>query len=314
MRETCTGSDQEGINTLKHERTTMEHCHKHSLLHSTLLCSATFSAVLISGCANLGGGVSSKVAATTKANYYPACYEPVSQLRSSDSAMQKTVATGAVAGGLLGGLAGALGGGDNAGRNALIGAAAGALVGGAAGYYSERQKQIADDRQRIASYGGDFERSAEDLDRSIVYAKAAQDCYQREFHNLQAAHRAKSISDSEGRRRFAEIVSGLQETNALLAAVDGRTGEDIDTYTQAYEKDLQEVGVERKTVTVAASKPAAKPKAVPQEALVTEKKLQQAATKRSEAKAVSSRGTTIVSSACNNPDIGDWGGDACGSA
>lgn len=291
----------------------MEHPHNHSLLRFTLLCSASFSVVLISGCASVGGGVSSKVAATTKADYYPACYEPVSQLRSSDAAMQKSVATGAVAGGLLGGLAGALSG-DDAGRNALIGAAAGALVGGAAGYYSERQKQIANDRQRIASYGGDFERSAEDLDRSIVYAKAAQDCYQREFRNLQAAHRAKSISDSEGRRRFAEIVSGLQETNALLAAVDGRAGEDINTYTQAYEKDLQEVGVERQTVTVAASKPAVKPKAVPKEALATEQKLQQATSKRSEAKAVSSRGTSIVSSACNNPDIGDWGGDACGSA
>lgn len=292
----------------------MAHPHNHSLFRSTLLCSATFSAVLISGCASVGGGVSSKVAATTKANYYPACYEPVSQLRSSDAAMQKSVATGAVAGGLLGGLAGALSGGDNAGRNALIGATAGALVGGAAGYYSARQKQIADDRQRIGSYAGDFERSTEVLDRNIVYAKTAQDCYQREFGNLQAAHRTKSISDSEGRRRFAEIVSGLQETNALLAAVDGRAGEDINTYTQAYEKDLQEVGVERQTVIAVANKPAAKPKSVPQEALATEKKLQQATTKRSEAKAVSSRGTSIVSSACNNPDIGDWGGDACGSA
>ena len=291
----------------------MAHLHNHSLLRSTLLCGVTFSAVLLSGCASVGGGVSSKVAATTRAEYYPACYEPVSQLRSSDAAMQKSVATGAVAGGLLGGLAGALSG-DDAGRNALIGATAGALVGGAAGYYSARQKQIADDRQRIASYGGDFERSTADLDRGIVYAKTAQDCYQREFRNLQAAHRAKSISDSEGRRRFAEIVSGLQETNALLAAVDGRAGEDINTYTQAYEKDLQEVGVERQTVTVAASKPAVKPKAVPKEALATEQKLQQATSKRSEAKAVSSRGTSIVSSACNNPDIGDWGGDACGSA
>lgn len=291
----------------------MEYRHNHALLRSTLLCSAAFSALLLGGCASVGGGVSSKVAATTKANHYPACYEPVSHLRSSDAAMQKSVATGAVAGGLLGGLAGALSGGDHAARNALIGATAGALVGGAAGYYSERQKQIADDKQRIASYGGDFERSTDDLDRSIAYAKAAQDCYQREFSNLQAAHRAKSMSDSEGRSRFAEIVSGLKETNALLAAVDGRAGEDINTYTQAYEKDLQQVGVERQTVAAAASKPVVKPKAVPQEALATEQKLQKATAKRAEVQAVSSRGTSMVSSACNNPDIGDWGGDACGS-
>lgn len=312
---------QDGTNTLKHERTTMEYRHNHSLLRSTLLCSAAFSALLLGGCASIGGGVSSKVAATTKANYYPACYEPVSHLRSSDAAMQKSVATGAVAGGLLGGLAGALSGGDHAGRNALIGATAGALVGGAAGYYSERQKQIADDKQRIASYAGDFERSSDDLDRSIAYAKAAQDCYQREFGKLQAAHRAKSMSDSEGRSRFAEIVSGLQETNALLAAVDGRAGENINTYTQAYEKDLQQVGVERQTVTAAAktesaasSKPVATPKVVPQEAVATEQKLQIATAKRGEVQAISSRGSSMVSSACNNPDIGDWGGDACGSS
>ncbi len=294
----------------------MEYRHKHQLLRSTLLCGAAFSLALISGCASLSGGASAKVAATTKVNYYPGCYEPVSQLRSSDAAMQKTVATAAVAGGLLGGLAGALTGGDNAGRNALIGAATGALVGGAAGYYSERQKQIADDKQRIASYGGDFERSTMDLDRSIVYAKSAQDCYQREFDNLRAAHRSKSMSDSEGRSRFAEIVSGLQETNALLATVDGRTGEDINTYTQAYEKDLQQVGVERQTVAAVAKTPApvSQPKVVPKEAVVTEQKLQKATAKRSEAQAVSSRGSSMVSSACNNPDIGDWGGDACSSA
>lgn len=291
----------------------MEYPHNHSLLRSTWLCSAAFSALLLGGCASVGGGVSSKVAATTKANYYPACYEPVSQLRSSDAAMQKSVATGAIAGGLLGGLAGALSGGEHTARNTLIGATAGALVGGAAGYYSERQKQIADDQQRIASYGGDFERSSDDLDRSIAYAKAAQDCYQREFGKLQAAHRAKSMSDSEGRSRFAEIVSGLQETNALLAAVDGRAGEDIDTYTQAYETDLQQVGVERQTVVALASKPAANSKAVPQEAVATEQKLQQATAKRTEAQTVSSRGSSMVSSACNNPDIGDWGGDACSS-
>ncbi|ATH82225.1 17 kDa surface antigen [Ectopseudomonas mendocina DLHK] len=289
-------------------------------IRSSLMFAGAFSILLLGGCASVGGGVSSKVAKTTQANYYPACYEPVSHLRASDAAMQKSVTTGAVTGGLLGGLAGALSGGDNAGRNALIGAAAGALVGGAAGYYTERQRQISDDRQRIASYGSDFERSTMDLDRSIVHAKAAQDCYQREFESLRAAHRNKTMSDSEGRNRFAEILSGLKETNALLAAADGRTGEDINTYTQAYEKDLQQVGLERQQVAVAAkvesapaSKPAPAAKPVPQEAVVTEQKIQKASAKRSEAQQVSSRGTGIISSACNNPDLGDWAPDPCTS-
>ncbi len=288
-------------------------------IRSTLMFAGAFSVLLLGGCASVGGGVSSKVDKTTQVNYYPACYGPVNHLRASDASMQKSVTTGAVAGGLLGGLAGALSGGDNAGRNALIGAAAGALVGGAAGYYTERQRQITDDNQRIASYGSDFERSAMDLDRNIVHAKAAQDCYQREFENLRAAHRNKSMSDAEGRNRFAEIVGGLKETNALLAAADGRAGEDIDTYTQAYEKDLQQVGVERQQVAVAAkveSKPASKPaaaKAVPREAVATEQKIQKASAKRSEAQQVSSRGSGMINSACNNPDLGDWAPDPCSS-
>src|SRR3546814_12222050 len=54
-------------------------------------------------------------------------------------------AVGAVGGALLGALTDS----ENRGRNAAIGAAGGALAGGATGYYTERQKQIADDNQRI---------------------------------------------------------------------------------------------------------------------------------------------------------------------
>jgi outer membrane lipoprotein SlyB len=290
--------------------------HRNSLsVCSRLAVGAICTSLFLGGCATGGGGASSKVAATTRAEYYPSCYEPVSHLRDSDAAMQKSVATGAVTGGLLGGLTGALTGGDHAGRNALIGAATGALVGGAVGYYTERQKQISDDHARIASYGTDIDNSVGDMDRSITYAQAAQDCYQREFTRLQAAHKAGKMTEAEGKKRFAEIVSGLKETNALLAAVDGRAGENIDTYTQAYEKDLQQIGVQRQSVSQVAKAKTAKPAAakVPKEAVDTEVKLQQADTKRSQVKQVTSRGTSMISSACNNPDVGDWGAEQCSS-
>jgi uncharacterized protein YcfJ len=287
--------------------------------------------VLLSGCASFGAP-SSKVAAQTKVEYYPQCYEPVSQLRSSDKSMTKSVATGAIAGGLLGGLTGALvGNSGDAGRNALIGAAAGALVGGATGYYSERQKQISDDRARIASYASDIGQSTGEIDRSISYTRTAQNCYQREFTSLLNARKAKKISDSEGRLRLAEIVSGLKETNELMAAVDGRAGESIDVYTQAYEKDLQTVGVQRQDVAqVAAVKPpaatdkkAASKKAstktttktdVPKEAVTTERTLQQATAKREEGQKIAARGQTMVNDVCSNPDMGDWAPPACSKA
>lgn len=288
---------------------------------STSLRTAAFGAgcaLFLSGCAGLNAP-SSNVAATTQSTYYGSCYQPVADLRSSDAALKKSVTTGAIAGGLLGAVAGAVAGdSDDRGRNALIGAAGGALVGGAAGYYSERQNQIADDRQRIASYGGDLDRASSEIDRSVSYAKAAQGCYQREFGNLRAAHKAGAgMSESEGRARLAEIVRGLEETNALLAAADGRAGENIDTYTQAYQQDLEQVGVQRQAVAQALNaeaqnkpKPAAA-RNVPQEAVATERKLQQAEAKRAESRKVANQGRSMINDVCNSPDMGDWAPASC---
>lgn len=281
---------------------------------------ATASSVLITGCASTAP--TSKVAASTQAQYYPSCYEPVSHLRSTEGSVQRSAITGAVAGGLIGALAGGLSGGDHAARNAAIGAAGGALVGGAAGYYTERQKQIADDNQRIGSYAADLERNAGEIDRNVGYAQAAQTCYQREFTNLRAARKSQQISDSDGRARLAEIVSGLNETNALLMAADGRTGEDLNAYTQAYEKDLQTVGVERQTVAKVTEASAGKKvtvtptqrNQVSTEAMATERAAQKAQAARSESQKVASRGKTMVDDVCNNPDMGDWAPASCAKA
>ncbi|MFH0102750.1 type VI secretion system-associated lipoprotein TagQ, partial [Pseudomonas aeruginosa] len=210
------------------------------------LCLLTASGVLLSGCASSGVG---SVAQTTRAEYYPSCYEPVSHLRSTDNAVRNSAITGAITGGLLGGLAGGLASDENRGRNAALAAAGGALAGGAAGYYMEKQKQISDDRARIGSYGTDVDRSTVEINRSVAYAKSAQSCYQSQFKALLDGRKNKSINEAEGRKRLAEIVSGLQETNALLVAANGRAGENISNYTQAYEKDLQQVGVPRAEVT-----------------------------------------------------------------
>ncbi len=213
--------------------------------------------------------------------------------------------------------------GDKRGRNAAIGAAGGALVGGAAGYYTERQKQISDDKQRIASYAADIDKSAADLDRTTQYAKASQSCYQREFASLIQNRKANRINDTEGRKRLAEIVSGLQESNNLLTAVNGRLGENLNNYTQAYEQDLKQVGVQRSQVVAAVEPPKATGKAagkkasskasstVPSEAVTTEKTLQNASSKKAQAQQVAKAGTDQVNSMCRNPDMGDWAPVPC---
>ncbi|MEG5264141.1 type VI secretion system-associated lipoprotein TagQ [Pseudomonas sp. JDS28PS106] len=293
-----------------------------------MLATAGFSAVLLTGCA---GSPVSKVGASTKVEYYPSCYEPVQHLRQTDSDMTRSVATGAALGAVGGALAGALtGDSDKRARNVAIGAAGGALVGGAAGYYTERQKQISDDNQRIASYASDINKSAGDIDRSTAYAKASQSCYQREFTSLISARKANTINDTEGRKRLAEIVAGLKESNDLIAAVNGRASEDLSSYTQAYEKDLQQVGVKRNDVVIVANADAApvattstkkvskakqpakaKLPNVPKEAVGTEKTLQQAKAKQAESQQVANAGQSQVNSMCKNPDVGDWAPVPC---
>ena len=287
------------------------------------LIAAGFSFVLMAGCAN---SPVSKVGASTKVEYYPTCYEPVQHLRDTDSNMSKSVIGGAAVGALGGALAGALvGNSEDRARNAAIGAAGGALVGGAAGYYTEKQKQITDDNQRIGSYASDINKNAADMDRSTAYAKASQSCYQSEFTKLLSARKAKTINDTEGRKRLAEIVAGLKESNDLITAVNGRTGENLDNYTQAYEKDLQTVGVQRADVATVASADTtpvtttSKKKApvkkklptVPQEAVSTEKTIQDAKTKQAASQQVAATGQSQVNAMCKNPDLGDWAPVPC---
>lgn len=289
-----------------------------------LLVAAGFGFVLMTGCAS---SPVSKVGASTKVAYYPSCYEPVQHLRDTDSDTTRSVFGGAAVGALGGALAGALvGSSEDRARNAAIGAAGGALVGGAAGYYTEKQKQIADDNQRIGSYATDINKSAADIDRSTAYAKASQSCYQSEFTKLLSARKAKTMDDIEGRKRLAEIVAGLKESNDLITAVNGRAGEDLNNYTQAYEKDLQNVGVQRTDVaTVAAADTtsvttkSSKKKApvkkklpkVPQEAVGTEKTLQDAKTKQAVSQQVAATGQSQVNAMCKNPDLGDWAPVPC---
>ncbi|MDD2032945.1 type VI secretion system-associated lipoprotein TagQ [Pseudomonas sp. 39167] len=290
-----------------------------------LMVAVGFSTVL-TGCAT---SPTSKVASSTKVEYYPNCYEPVQHLRSTEGNMTKSVLTGAAVGAVGGALLGALTDSENRGRNAAIGAAGGALAGGATGYYTERQKQIADDNQRIASYAADVNKSAADIDRSTAYAKASQQCYQSAFTKLVADRKAKTVNETEGRKRLAEIVSGLKESNDLIVAVNGKAAEDLNNYTQAYEKDLQQVGVQRTDVVTVATaetkpvvastktkkavKPAKKPvlPTVPKEAVTTEKTLQTAKAKQDESKQVASAGTSQVNSMCKNPDLGDWAPVPC---
>jgi ABC-type oligopeptide transport system substrate-binding subunit len=104
-----------------------------SLSKRNLLLMAVGFSTVLTGCAT---SPTSKVASSTKVEYYPNCYEPVQHLPATEGNMTKSVVTGAAVGAVGGALLGALVDSENRGRNAAIGAAGGALAGGAACYYS----------------------------------------------------------------------------------------------------------------------------------------------------------------------------------
>ncbi|HND96925.1 MAG TPA: type VI secretion system-associated lipoprotein TagQ [Plasticicumulans sp.] len=280
------------------------------------LAAALSLLLALSGCAQMNSTMG--VVQQTTVNYYPKCYEPVGYLRESDQRMQQAVGTGVALGALGGAAIGAIATGDS--RGAIAGAVLGGLAGGATAYYQQKQQQLAEDSARFAAYGTDIDRATGEYNRTTSAARNAQGCYQKEFQTLVQLRKTRRISDTEGRARFNEIVSGISEANALMAAVDQRIGESLNTYTQAYEEDLKKTGVERQAVTRAArsSKPvavagSAKP-ASTEAAVNTERKVQQASTARDESKAVSSGLTAQLKSFCSNPDVGDWGSgaSACG--
>jgi hypothetical protein len=72
------------------------------------------------------------------------------------------------------------------------------------------------------------------------------------------------------------------------------------------------VGVERKEVTKVATAKQPKPTAkVTKEVITTEQSLQKAQAKQKESQQVASRGRTLISDVCNNPDMGDWAPASC---
>ena len=148
----------------------------------------------------------------------------------------------------------------------------------------------------------------------IAYAEASQSCYQKEFTSLLEQRKSGAINDVEGRKRLAEIIAGLNESNNLITSVNGKAGENLSNYTQAYEADLKNVGVERAEVTTVAKAPANKPvkqTKVPTEAVSTERVLQQAEAKQSKSQQVAVAGSNQVNSMCSNPDMGDWAPIPC---
>lgn len=186
-----------------------------NLLSCTLIM--LLLASMTSGCASKYGPQQTSV------HYYPACYRPISTLRESEQRVASSTAGGAAIGAVGGALLGLLASGGEA-KGALIGAVAGGAAGAVTGNIMGKHQKIADDNRRMASYLQDIEGNISGLDITSASARAALQCYDRQFRLLLKDIRARRVSRRQAEHMFAEIQSGTREAASLLgsAADNGR--------------------------------------------------------------------------------------------
>lgn len=168
----------------------------------------------------------------TTVNYYPACYAPIQDLR----AREHDVGTGTAVGGVIGALGGALVGLLATGKaeGAVMGAAIGGTGGLVAGNIYASKQQQADDNIRLASYLSDLDGDISNLDVTAAAARTSLQCYNRQFAALIEAIKTKRISREGAASRYAEIMSGTEEANAILGQVVTNARDLSQQYEQAF--------------------------------------------------------------------------------
>lgn len=167
------------------------------------------TAFMLCGCASKYGS------AQTNVQYYPACYQPIEDLRAGE----RSETGGTVAGGLIGALGGALVGlmaSNGKWQGAAIGAAMGGAAGTMAGNAYARNQQQADNNRRMAAYLQNLEGDISNLDIAQAAAKTSLQCYDRQFAQLLAAIKNRQISREAAAARYAEISNGRGEAIYIL--------------------------------------------------------------------------------------------------
>lgn len=181
----------------------------------------------------LGGCASKYGEQKTVVNYYPACYQPISDLREREHNVAKTTAGGAVVGALGGALIGLLASGGKW-QGAVMGAAAGGVTGTVAGNIYASKQQEADDNRRLASYLQDIDGDISNLDVVGAAARNSLQCYDRQFAVLVRDMKAGTITREAAQARYGEISTGREEAIAIL----GQVATQARSLDQQYEEAL----------------------------------------------------------------------------
>lgn len=200
------------------------------VLLAALLC--------VPGCANKYG------VQKTSVQYYPDCYEPITELRSSENTGRNFAAGGAAAGAALGALIGY--GSSRKASGALIGGAIGAIAGGAAGGIYGQHAQDKNDAALLADYNARLDGGIAETNKATAAAKMARQCYERQFATAASEYKAGRLSREEFNARYVEVTSGMEEAAEILGMTNRKSAETAQTYAQALQQEKQRVSSERK--------------------------------------------------------------------
>lgn len=175
----------------------------------------------------------------TSVSYYPACYQPIKDLRENEHTVGKSTAVGAGLGAVGGALIGLLTTGKWQG--AVMGAAVGGVGGSMVGNAYGRKQQEKNDNIRLNSYLQDIDGDISNLDVASAAARSSLQCYDRQFKALIGEIKAKQIAREAAQSRYAEIQSGREEAIAILGNA-AQHGENLDQeYERAFASEQQQL-------------------------------------------------------------------------
>jgi outer membrane lipoprotein SlyB len=207
-------------------------CSGSSLPARIAVCLFLLPALSLSGCASKYGEQ------TTQVNYYPDCYAPINELRSSEYTTVKSAGAGAAVGAVLGALVGYAATGKASG--ALAGAAVGGVAGGGAGAAYGSYKSKEEERAALDEYNARLDGNVRELTRAAAAAKTARQCYARQFTSAASEFKAGHISKAQFNDRYLEITQVLQEAANILGDA-GRNGSQFaDEYNRALNSGQQD--------------------------------------------------------------------------
>lgn len=208
------------------------------------------ASVCLAGCVAPGG---TTVPQMTKVNNYPQCYQSVALLRQQDQQFQQTMAVNTLAGAAGGAALGALASGGDW-RGALIGAGVGALVAASTTYASARAQEADDERRRML-IANDMSHDYGEVQRAVVAARQADNCYTYAYTQLNAGVRRGAISKPEAALRFAEIDQGEHEVAAILAEYGKKTAASVKQYEMAFNNEAQKLNTSPSALVAEAGPP-----------------------------------------------------------